>query len=42
VRISPIGSRTAAVMPAWVQMKANLAHSTVLMDSDSSAANPAC
>ena len=42
VRISPIGSRTAAVMPACAQMKASLAHSTVLMLSDSSAAKPAC
>ena len=42
VRISPIGSRTAAVMPACAQMKANLAHSTVLMLADSSAPNPAC
>ena len=36
------GSRTAAVMPACAQMKASLAHSTVLMSADSSAATPAC
>jgi hypothetical protein len=42
VRISPIGSRAAAVLPACAQMKASLAHSTVLMLADSSAPNPAC
>ena len=41
VRISPIGRRTAAVRPACAQMKASLAHSTVLMLADSSASNPA-
>jgi hypothetical protein len=41
VRISPIGSRTAAVMPAWAQMKASLAHSSVTMAGDSSAPKPA-
>jgi len=42
VRISPIGSRPAAVMPACAQMKATLAHSTVLMLADNSASKPAC
>src|SRR4029079_8497169 len=41
LRISPIGSRTAAVMPACAQMKASLAHSTALMLADSSAWKPA-
>ena len=41
MRISPIGSRTVAVMPACAQMKVSLAHSTVLMLGDSSAAKPA-
>ena len=36
MRISPIGSRTAAVRPACAQMKASLACSTVLMPADSS------
>jgi hypothetical protein len=42
LRISPIGSRTAAVMPACAQMKASLPHSTVLMLADNSASKPAC
>src|SRR5215469_7657593 len=41
VRISPIGRRTAAVMPACAQIKASLAHSTVLMLADRSASKPA-